>query len=775
MKSLKNFCLSLATANNEADVIEILKRERYWDNSYVWRYYGDYENNFGTIGNQQSAPEAALVEKIINSVDAVLMRECLRKGINPEGPAAPKTLKDALEYFFDIRNGILANISTGKRHELAKNIFVVATGEKSSPSYSIIDKGEGQTPLNIQNTFLSLTKSNKLRIPFVQGKFNMGGTGSLRFCGKHNLQLIISRREPKIVNNEGDDGTSNYWGFTVIRREYPIGGMKNSTYKYLAPEGKILMLKEDSLPLLPGEYSVDYEKPLEWGTFLKLYEYQMIGGLKAPVYFDLYYRLAELLPNIALPVLLYERRPGYKADSYHIVLSGLSVRLDEDKSENIELGFPDSNTIKIEGQEIKIQIYVFKRDKKRHYSRDEGVIFTVNGQAHGFIPKSFFSRKSVGMSYLGDSILLIADCSDFRVETREDLFMNSRDRLCSGDLKKEIEEKLEYLIKNHQGLRDLKERRRREEIEGKIGDAKPLVEVIEKVIKNSPALSKLFDKGVKITNPFDIRGTGTAKDYKGKKFPTYFELKGKFTKESPKNCPINQRFRVQFETDAENNYFTRDTDPGKFKICLSDNTNITDYTGNLWNGIFNMTVKLPDNVNIGNIIEFLVEVDDINRVNPFLIRFYVIVEPEIKKGKGKQAKRNRSKSPGKNGKEKRKEPSSLELPEIIEVRCKDWEKHRFNRETALIIKDTGENGYDFYINMDNVYLQTEIRGRINIEPKVLEAQYEYGMVLIGLSLLKALEEDADEEPIYDKIEKITKSIALMLLPMITTLGHLEEN
>ena len=28
------------------------------------------------------------------------------------------------------------------------------------------------------DTFLSLNKNNKLRIPFVQGKFNMGGTGA---------------------------------------------------------------------------------------------------------------------------------------------------------------------------------------------------------------------------------------------------------------------------------------------------------------------------------------------------------------------------------------------------------------------------------------------------------------------------------------------------------------------------------------------------------------------------------------------------------------------
>ena len=194
------------------------------------------------------------------------------------------------------------DIPSKKRLELAQNIMIVATGEKSNPCYSIIDKGEGQTPLNFSQTFLSLIKSNKLRIPFVQGKFNMGGTGPLQFCGSHNIQLLISKRCPDILDE--NDYTSEYWGFTVVRRDNPIKGLRSSSFKYLAPNNNILMFDADSLRLLPGDYPIACEKLLEWGTFIKLYEYQLIG-LKSPVNFDLYYRLSLLLPNIALPVILY--------------------------------------------------------------------------------------------------------------------------------------------------------------------------------------------------------------------------------------------------------------------------------------------------------------------------------------------------------------------------------------------------------------------------------------------------------------------------------------
>ena len=771
MKNLKDLCIALAQSENEEEVIDILKRWEYWDDPTAWRYYGYNENNFAVIGNQQSAPDSALVEKIVNSVDAVLMRECLRRGIAPESHDAPSAIEDSLEDFFDIKHGILTNLSPRERRKLAENILLMATGKKSNPNYLIIDKGEGQTPKKMPETFLSLTKSNKLRIPFVQGKFNMGGTGALQFCSKHNLQLIISKKDPQIVKIEGNDDTSEYWGFTIIRRADPEKGMTRSTFKYLAPGGDVLMFKAKSLPLLPGDYPIPYKKPLEWGTFIKLYEYQLVG-LKTAVYFDLYYRLAVLLPNIALPVLLVERRKGYKAQAYDIVLSGLSVRLEEDKYSNIEDGFPSSANVKIKGQEMKIQIFVFKRGKEAHYkTRKEGIIFTVNGQAHGFIPDSFFTRKSVGMSYLADSLLIIADCSKFDGRTREDLFMNSRDRLREGELKKEVESKLADLIKKHQGLRELKERRRREEIEGKIGDAKPIVEVIEKVIKNSPALSKLFVEGVKIANPFNLIKTGQdEKPFKGKQYPTYFKLKKELPSNKPKYCPINQRFRVQFETDAENNYFTRDRDPGEFKLTLNDGTLVEDYVLNLWNGIANLTVALPEDFKVDYLLKYTVEVNDISRVNPFLITFYVSVDPPAEKKKGEPGERIK---PSGDKKGERYIPTSFDIPNIIEVRSSEWDKYGFDKESALKVKDTGEGGYDFYINIDNIYLLTEIKGRFKSDPKMLEAQYKYGMVLIGISLLKELEEK-EEESIFDRIYEVTKAISPVLLPMVATLGTLEE-
>lgn len=333
------------------------------------------------------------------------------------------------------------------------------------------------------------------------------------------------------------------------------------------------------------------------------------------------------------------------------------------------------------------------------------------------------------------------------------------------------------MLKRHTGLRELKERRRKEEIEGKIGDSKPLVEVIEKMIKRSPTLSKLFVEGVKLPNPFDLRDFKEGDVFKGKRFPSFFKLKEGYPKERPKHCPINRRFRVQFETDAENEYFERDSYPGEFSF-YADEEAVDDRILNLWNGLTNLTVTLPDWVKVGDIIHLECEVEDIEHTEPFFNEFYVKVEEPQKETEGKpgQRKKPRSKETGKD----RMGSTYLDLPHTLEVRKEKWERHNFTKESALSVKYGGkEEGYDFYVNMDNIHLQTEIKSNPKIDPALLEARYKYGMVLIGLALLKEFEKkekkenERENENIYQEISETTQAILPFLLPMISSLGEIE--
>src|SRR5204863_2538547 len=134
-ESVKRICLALMRADTEEEVIRLLKEAGYWADQRVWRDYGDNENNFSTIGNQQSRPDAALVEKLINSVDHRLLNECLVRRIDPEGSSAPQSIIEAVASFFeDGKNanssiaGRIRNWSNTKRTDVARGITFVATG-----------------------------------------------------------------------------------------------------------------------------------------------------------------------------------------------------------------------------------------------------------------------------------------------------------------------------------------------------------------------------------------------------------------------------------------------------------------------------------------------------------------------------------------------------------------------------------------------------------------------------------------------------------------------
>jgi hypothetical protein len=283
-QAAKKICLALIKADTEDEVVSILQQAGLWDDGNSWRYYGGYENNYNTIGNQQSRPEAALVEKIINAVDARLMNEALVRGIDPEGENAPTSVREAVAEFFDENlkkgsktAGLVREWPDSKRTEVARGIAVFTTGKmprEGYPCVNIVDYGEGQAPDDFDETFLSLTRSNKVRIPFVQGKYNMGGTGVLKFCGTRNLQLLVSRRNPDIADREKHEKDSCKWGYTIVRREDPSGGRRNSVYTYLAPVASalgngrgVLRFESDSLALFP-EGKKPYSRRTSWGTLV---------------------------------------------------------------------------------------------------------------------------------------------------------------------------------------------------------------------------------------------------------------------------------------------------------------------------------------------------------------------------------------------------------------------------------------------------------------------------------------------------------------------------
>ena len=827
-KGSRQLCEALIRADTEKDVISLLSDAGYWDRPELWRSYGDIENNWGQSANQQSFAEAALAEKIVNAVDARLINECRVRGIDPKSKSAPSSIRSAIAQFFENGSGDQMAIGgrvdewTGQEiRKTAQDITLCATGVRPAGlNITIADRGEGQTPDSLPDTILSLSKSNKMYIPFVQGQFNQGGTGALRFCGEENLQLVISRRNPELLLRRGKrDG---HWGFTIVRRERPRDGRRNSVYTYLAPvgvgagyekhRGGVLSFVAEDFGIFPGNDG-PYDQPARYGTAIKLYEYKYRGEksniLRGK---SLLSRLDLLLPEIALPVRIYEYRRNQNDDflkpgSRETTLLGLLRRLKD--SDNVEEIFPISLPFSPEGQRLVARVYAFKprgaaRDEEgdgdkgnsrkrlggaRGYRKNEGVVFTRNGQTQGSLPKDFFRRDSVKMKPLADDLLVFVDCDELSDDVREDLFMPSRDRLADNEFKSALIDALGKALRDCEQLKTLRNRRQRERIDERLKDDRPLTKVLQSLIKSSPNLTTLLELGQRISAPFNTMSTGSEESthFKGEFYPSFFKIKGEeYGTLHKRTCQINQRLRFTFETDARNDYFIRSIERGSFALAWDNGMNVStnaSYVGpNLKNGIATVTLDLPDEIKVGDEITFVTTTKDSSGV--FENRFLVTVKPErrISPVGDKRKRRPPTDRPGR----ERERPRQLAPPQIKRIYRDEWENHDFDESTAMKVELLGYEGenesteiYQFKVNMDNMPLLNEIKQK-GLEDSSARNQFLYANVLVGLSLLldkssgESQIQNGNEEsgatPVEETIDKICHALAPFLLAL-TSLGR----
>lgn len=828
-----DLALKLLSCDSESEVVELLTRAGYWNDERAWRLYGDTETNYATIGNQQSRPEAALAEKIVNSVDARLLAECYRAGVDPASKDAPQSISEAVARFIEKRKdapvsgGHLKDWSEEQKRTQARFITLAVTGatpREGSACLTIVDRGEGQSPRAVPDTFLSINRNNKLRIPFVQGKFNMGGTGALKFCGKESIQLLITRRDPEVLRATGAVGAdAGLWSFTVVRRERPVTGagkVRNSVYRYLAPvestdrpnRGDLLTFDADAIPALP-ERNIAYTGQLEWGAVIKLYEYDMKGFRSHALMGDgLLSRLELLLPGIALPVRVHECRDygGEAKRSFENSLVGLMSRLQEGRSENLEDGYPTSLPFKVRTEEMVAQVYAFKEGKAESYTKNEGIIFVINGQTHGSIPRTFFERKRVRMQRLAKSLLVVVDCSSLSVGAREDLFMNSRDRLTNGELRKAIEDELEDAIGQHQGLRRLQDERKSAEIAERLAESKPLEDVLGSILKSSPSLARLFLAGQRLSKPHrqagdEKGGTGGGEKggpdvFVGKTHPTYFRFSGKDAgAEIARTAELGRRCRIKFETDVENNYFSRADVRGKYHVEVLDGPlegAELDHNLTLHNGVANWSISLPEEaLAAGDEVTLACTVSDQTLVNPFVnvARVRMTAQspdgpPGKKVERGGSGDRDGSKGAGSPDAKGTPEMGGLALPNIIKVRENDsnWKKYGFDEKTGCHVieenveSDSQGRSFTFYVNVDNIYIRTDMKAK-PAQARLVEAKFVYGNVLTGLALIhdQRLAERGgtavgEETSVADRVGAITRALSPFVVPMIDNLGSLTD-
>lgn len=570
MNALHDFFEELIRSNAERSVDVALSQSRL---VISWAPLGANESNFGVIENQQSSPVAALIEKITNSIDAILLRKCLEVAIDPRSAAAPATMGEAVERFFGSAPKAW-HLSPNRRSQ-AQSIQIIATGSTKAPCLLIYDDGEGQHPDAFETTFLSLLRGNKNDIPFVQGKYNMGGTGAIVFCGKHRYHLIGSRRFDK----------TGEFGFTLIRKHAlspeEAKAKKNTWYEYLKIDGRIPRFPITDLDLGLAN------RRFETGTIIKLYDYDLPAGTRGALPQEPRRAIDQFLFEPALPIYLVDTAERYPRNKVlQIDCFGLKNRLEREENKYVETKF-SVDEIDHDIGRMKITCYVFRAKAEKRSVKETrdiiqteffhdsmAVLFSLNGQVHGHFRPEFITR-TLKMPLLKNHLLIHVDCTGLSYDFRSELFMASRDRLKAGDDTAELRKRVAAALQKSELAEIYKRRQNAISVEG--GDARDLLKAFSKDLPFNKDLMRLLSQAFKLDQrepekkehpkPERPKPVKTKEPFHPKRYPSFFTLKsgggGKFI-----TIPAGDEKTIRFATDVEDNYFDRSEDPGDLKVAI---------------------------------------------------------------------------------------------------------------------------------------------------------------------------------------------------------------
>jgi hypothetical protein len=782
-KLSKRIALALLKAGSVDEINSILKDDEacfYFDDPQNWSSYGNRDKNWDTVGNQQTNPVGALVEIVTNGIDAILLRKAAEQGtVDPRSPEAPQSMEEAVKrYFSNVVEGKIARLEPTQRSILAQQCVQIAIQRSHRknypyPTYTITDSGSGQLPEEFPRTFLSLSEKNKEGIPFVQGKFNMGSTGSLRFCTRSDIRLghfkfILSRRPGQ-----------PYWGWTLVRVRPHRKGEE-------LPVAEYFHMNRAAIPKFRDEKVHAFGHPslgvLCEGSVVKLYEYD-IGPEARAIDLGLYNALTVSLIECALPIQLYDFNADHVAGKGALRAEGIAARTfgglnvvlraelaGAGGEESVEQGTEPSNKAVTEWVHqvtdvhheelgrVRIVAYAVTRLHEFLGRQPARIFYTLNGQTHAIERASFLNTK-VGLPDLRNHILINVICNDMNKEALATTFMPDRERRANTDLSRMLEQLLISELKEDSRLRTyaaaIRLRRASEHVE----DSEATADLIRELVKSDPAIRELFGLGTFLPDIGPIPHGD--EPFKGKKYPTFLNPlnlrleDGQFVKE----VPVQGYRRIECGTDADDDYLIRIDSPGE-AWCSLDGMAMP-HSVKLRNGVARFTIAAPKAADVGQFVEAEFGFKDYGRnIEPLKFRVlirYIEAEPTQTRKSGKPADTK---------------PGTLNIvgePKFNWVPEAQWDEHGFDDESGAYVT-TGEKTV-VNINQDNRHLRT-MRAREKDEATRLmnENMFRLGLGLFALAIhKKALNGKADGEDIHQPDpEAVTRLATSGMAPYVVT-------
>lgn len=758
-------CRRLLDAESEAAVEAIIETVSEMCDQRNWRPLDGRETNFNITSNQASDGGKALTELMTNMVDAVLMKHALKAGIDPKGNKAPRTMHEAVDKLIKpLRGGKLTNLDPSDpwlRSFSQANLVIGVTGAKTKraglPCYTFVDNGEGQNPEDFERTFLSLSSGNKKDIAFVQGKYNMGSSGVLGYCGLKWFKLIVSRRY---------DGTKP-WGFTLMRKR-PGGGMPIAEY-FTLPGGAIPTFREDALyPFMRGDGKRYDGVHLATGTVIKLYDYQ-IGSRFAGGFRGSREALNENLVETILPfrILDFRQTPDPKRGPDRAAgidprgFCGMEFLLlrshreeDDDNEEDGPAGTGRIAVSTITTQElgdISISAIRLNRNLPGWLEKSNNRVFhAVNGQVQFKQTRGYLSQ-SCGFPALKDRVVIIVDASELSFEAHNEIWKGDREHIRNTIVGERYQEIVRAAIKESKALKDLQEEVAREELQQATKSQRN--DLFQKLVDADRNLAALLtDRDPEITLPSAGRGEKGGDDgageFEGSYSPTFLRFEPKF-REHGLSVPINRTRAVMARTDAENGYLQRVDNKGRLTIDPSPYAHFGIRT-HLHDGRLTMYLEpAEDALEIGDTFTLNVSLQDDSMAQAVRDTVTIRIVEEDKEPTKPRTK-GQSKGGNKGGTKTGDGPPAPThgLPphrlltkdgrSVGDQETQPWPEG-FTELDGGLVEDLGDLGVIYKINYDNLYhLKYRMGARGDVARDVMTEKYILGMRILMIGYEHAL-------------------------------------
>lgn len=498
-------------AADSAEVTKII--DALPPNEYRWVPFGGTTGNKGQI-KIATDPVRALVERITNSIDAVIER-----GIQEANIPDILTLSNERRTELGLTSPHDA-ITRYVPNKTDSYIVVAVTPRErwEQCTVDIFDRGIGIKPEMMPKTILSLSGSNKVSKPYQAGMYGQGGASSIGRVASNGYVIIASRAKGSPV------------GFTVVRYEKPTDADKRGHYSYLVEANGHSNQDGKEYPL-PLFVDVPYHGKDEFGdtkkvapptsaaSFLQgtlvrhlgydLSTYRQQSRNPLSVYRGLNTSLFDaLLPlRFMLPEKSKRSKTGW--EWHPRTIEGSKVQLMDKQKAKVEWTTPEPITISI-GKglgTVDLEYWVLEAPagNKKHPVQpsdfvhpNRPVVFTLNGQTHGEYSLYEVSQKlRPAIPYTSHSMIVHVALDGLTSAALDNLLSSGREDLVSGKVWDVIKEEIESLLIDDHHLSEIDMKRLETSLSSghvEIAEDRRLKDSIAQIIErmNGESITRIF-------------------------------------------------------------------------------------------------------------------------------------------------------------------------------------------------------------------------------------------------------------------------------------------